>query len=529
MTDPRETVVYGAAGSEPDPVGGGGDLTDELVRTSTWTDEMVAAAGIPVVDVPFVTVGGGMGSLAMVDYLRVAGVAGHDIAVLSAEDAPYRQYAALCANSQIPPHERLRSDSGSTPDNIWGFPAYAIREAWRERTLRPLAHVLVEPVLRPYWTPRSGDVFDAVDREARRLGWWDSLRTGQVRMVRRRRAGGYVTILTRTGESGEISRVAFRSRYVHLAVGYPALRFLPDLEKYRETYRDYTRVVNAYEPHEHVYEALRAKPGVVMVRGAGIVASRILQRLIDDRDEAGAQTTIRHLFRTYRTTPKQDRRFGWGKQRVADGWAHQGFNVTKASWGGQHRDKLLEIDDPEQRAAFHEYVGGGAHTPVRRDWKEQLARGKAQDFYRQHVGEVEDVAPSEDGDAVVTAVRDSEGHLTHIPADYVIDCTGLIGHAREHRVLADLLDHGGAELNRGGRLVCDERHEVTGTASPPGKLYASGAASAGNFYAGVDSFLGLQYVAQRVCDDLAGQGFCSRIGPVRSTRQWWRWVRRQPP
>jgi hypothetical protein len=527
MTDPRETVVHGTSGSRSGPAGGG-DLTDELVATSTWTDEMVRAAGIPMVDVPFVTVGGGMGSLTMVDYLCIAGVAADDIAVLSAEDAPSRQYASLCANSQIPPHERLRSDSGSTPDNIWGFPAYALREAWHERTLRPLVHVLVEPVLRPYWTPRAGTMFAAVDREARRIGWWESLHTGQVRMVRRRWAGGYFTILTRSDESGRTTRVAFRSRYVHLAVGYPALRFLPDLEKYRETYGDYTRVVNAYEPHEHIYEALRAKPGVVMVRGAGIVASRILQRLIEDRDEAGAETTIRHLFRTYRTNPKSDRRFGWGKQRVADGWAHQGFNTTKAAWGGQHRHKLLRLD-PERRAEFHEYLSGGAHTPVRRDWKEQLARGKAEGFYRQHVGQVEEVVPGDDGQSVVTAVRDSEGHLTHIPADYVIDCTGLIGNAREHRVLADLLEHAGAELNRSGRLACDERHEVTGTASPPGRLYAAGAASDGNFYSGSDSFLGLQNVAQLICDDLAAEGFCHRIGPVRSTRQWFRWVRHRPP
>ena len=35
---------------------------------------MVAAAGIPVTDVPFVSVGGGIGSFVTVDYLRIAGV-----------------------------------------------------------------------------------------------------------------------------------------------------------------------------------------------------------------------------------------------------------------------------------------------------------------------------------------------------------------------------------------------------------------------------------------------------------------------
>src|SRR4051812_9729063 len=39
-----------------------GDLTDELLTTAVWTDDMVARAGIPIVDVPMVSIGGGIGS-----------------------------------------------------------------------------------------------------------------------------------------------------------------------------------------------------------------------------------------------------------------------------------------------------------------------------------------------------------------------------------------------------------------------------------------------------------------------------------
>ena len=53
----RPWLVFGASGY----VGG------YLVR-------YLAAAGIPVVDVPLVSVGGGLGSLAMVEFLRVAGL-----------------------------------------------------------------------------------------------------------------------------------------------------------------------------------------------------------------------------------------------------------------------------------------------------------------------------------------------------------------------------------------------------------------------------------------------------------------------
>ncbi len=56
-------------------------------------------------------------------------------------------------------------------------------------------------------------------------------------------------------------------------------------------------------------------------------------------------------------------------------------------------------------------------------------------------------------------------------------------------------------------------------------MYAVGSTTLGGYYAGVDSFLGLQYAALQVADDMARQGFCKRIGPVRSISQWWKWAR----
>jgi len=149
-----------------------GDLTTELLTRDFWTDGMLARAGIPVVDVPFVSVGGGIGSFVTVDYLRIAGVPADSVAVLTLLDKPWDTYEYLTRVSQIPRHERLRSDSASTPDCIWGFPGYALRESlsgrrWAER-LAPLFQVAVEPVLADYFTPRAGQVFDALEREHRR-------------------------------------------------------------------------------------------------------------------------------------------------------------------------------------------------------------------------------------------------------------------------------------------------------------------------------------------------------------------------
>ncbi len=512
------------AGATRRLAGEGGDLTDELIAQDWWDDAMVAAAGIPVRDVPLVTVGGGLGSFALVDYLRIAGVAPDQIAVLGINDQPWQTYAYLARNSQIPNHERLRSDAGSVMDNIWGFPSYAVREAFAAGSLRgfvaPLWQVMTEPILTDYYTPQAGQVYDSVDREAARIDWASMLHKGQVRMVRRRQGGGYYTILTPPAGTTPTKRVAFRSSYVHVAVGYPGVKFLDDLQDYRERHRDFSRVVNAYEPHDHVYDELRARPGTVVVRGSGIVGSRILQRLIDDRDQHGAETTIWHLFRTYVDGPQGDSVFA--RRPGKDGFAYQAFNFPKAAWGGQLRTDLLKLP-PEERPGFIRTTGG-TNTAPRRSWREQLDRGRGEGFYRTHVGSVESVEPGADG-TTITRIRSKDGGILELQANFIIDATGLEAGVREHRLLADLLDHGGARMNPVNRLDASPEFVLTGTESPPGKMYASGSITLGSYYSPVDSFLGLQYAALQIADDLARAGFARRIGPVRSVRQWWKWMR----
>src|SRR5205823_6198039 len=148
-----------------------------------------------------------------------------------------------------------------------------------------------------YWTPRAGQIFRSIDREMARVRWNEMAVKGQVRMSRRRWGGGYFTILTPAEGPSATKRIAFRSTYVHVSVGYAGFQLLDDLQRYRDTYNDYFRMVGAYEPHDNVYEELKRKPGVVVLRGSGIVAIRVLQRIYDDRKLHGAQTRVIHLFR----------------------------------------------------------------------------------------------------------------------------------------------------------------------------------------------------------------------------------------
>ncbi len=135
--------------------------------------------------------------------------------------------------------------------------------------------------------------------------------------------------------------------------------------------------------------------------------------------------------------------------------------------------------------------------------------------------------PGDDG-TVVTRVQSQDGSVLEVPAHFIIDATGLEANIREHRLLADMLDHSGAGLNPLGRLDVERSFEVRGTQSAPGTMYAVGTMTLGGYFAGVDTFLGLQYSALRVADDLAARGFVKKIGPLRSTSQWLKWARHKP-
>jgi hypothetical protein len=459
----------------------------------------------------------------MVDYLRIAGVPASSIRVLTFLDQPWQNYEYLTSVSQITRSRRLRSDSSSCPDNIWAFPSYALREAFAAQRPRdfaaPLWNVLTENVLCDYWTPKAGQMFLGMQREADRIDYWESVTPGQVLVTHRRTGGGYFTLVM--PRHGPERHLAYRSRFVHFAVGYPGLRFLDDLQDYRSSTGDHHRVVNAYEPHEHVYDELNRRGGTVLVRGGGIVASQILDRLISDRDHSGANTQIVHVLRTYVGGPHG--RSVFMRRPGGDGWAYQGFNWPKSTWGGQAKSRLAKLEG-EERADLLRAMGGTT-TAKRKRWQRQLQRGRAQGFYQVYAGEVDRVVPGPVG-TVVTHLKPMNGEPScELPANFVIDATGLVADISEHPVLADLLEHGGASRNVLGRLDVDRTFELRGCRNEPGRLYASGATTLGGYLAGVDTFLGLQIAALETCDDLARLGFCRRIGVVRSTAQWLRWLK----
>jgi hypothetical protein len=232
-------------------------------------------------------------------------------------------------------------------------------------------------------------------------------------------------------------------------------------------------------------------------------------------------------MRTPNSTGAQYQR---ARRAVDNHWEFQPYNWPKACWGGELR-KLLEDTDPGERAGLYE-SWGGTTTANRKDWRDIVEKGLREGWYQVRFGDVEGVDKDED-DRLITTIR-SHGSLseeTRLVADYIVDCTGLEASLSASPLLQDLVTHHGLALNPRGRLDVGNDFAVRGMENGDGRMYASGAMTLGGPYAPVDSFLGLQYSAQRSVYALCGHGSAglTALNPITSLGQWVRWARGAAP
>lgn len=534
LADEDASIVFDA--ESPGPVAVARNFPPALFDGPVVPVAALQQDGRPILEADYVAIGGGLGNFVWVDMLRIGGVPASRIAVLGLEPKPHSRYERLCINSQIPEHERLRSDSGSCPDNIWGWPGYAVREAWKETFRGSLGtaanavwKIFNEPTFATTYTPRSGEVFDSIDVEAARIGWDQMRHPARVRAIRKTDDGRYAIAYTVPTDEPDRERYAL-ARFAHVAVGYPGIRLLPDLQEYRQNTRDTTRVVNAYEEHEHVYDKLGASGGTVVLRGWGIVASRIIQTLWELRRDRGADIRVLHLTRSIVSEGHSFR----GSQRETDNnWEFQPFNWPKACWGGDLRF-LLEGAGPADRAELLK-LWGGTTTADREDWRQMVVQGLGEGWYQIREGVVDHVEPGP-GDTVRTVIvgKKTIQAQSQLDADFILDCTGLVSTIDSHPLLKDLVEHHGLSRNVQGRLDVANDFEIRGmrnAARGAGRIYAAGVATLGGPYAPVDSFLGLQYSAQRSIDAMerARAPYLRHLNVSRSLSQWIKWARRRSP
>ncbi len=488
----------------------------------------LSATGLPIDETVYLAVGGGLGSFAWVDHLVVHGVDARAITAIGLEDKPYSRYARLCAQSQIPLHERLRSNSDSCPDNLWGWPGYAVREVASSLVRGEFGNAFTrtwqifgEPTFSDTYTPRSGDVFRSIDREAARIGWAQIWRYGRVRAIRKTDDGRYVIAYSQSTPQNPSAHRLIVARFVQVAVGYPGIKLLPDLQKYREETGDFSKVVNAYEEHEQVYQGLLRHGGTVLVRGRGIVASRILQRLYELRQQ-NPRIGVLHLMRT---PVARGHRFGRAERTVIDHWEYQPFNWPKATWTGEMRFQLERASDQERDRLLNDW--GGTTTARRSDWVKIVDTGQREGWYQIRFGDVKQVRCGEGGKLVTTLV--GKGLIqdeTDLKADYIVDCTGLEATVDAHPLLKDLVEHHGLRKGPKGRLRVENDFAVTGMENGQGQIYAAGAMTLGGPMAAADSFLGLQFAALASVQALARRRApgVHRLNVITSPIQWIKWA-----
>jgi pSer/pThr/pTyr-binding forkhead associated (FHA) protein len=509
----------------------------------------IHGSGHNVEEVGFLAIGGGLGSFTWVDHLRVYGADVSDIRVVGIDPICYRNYQRYCGNSQIPDHERLRSNSQSTPDNIWGFPGYASRETLsnlargRVGGLKYVYQVFGEPTVAESFTPRAGLVFASLEREMTRIGWRDMFLRARAISLRMTDDGRYALALREIeGSNSRDQRERFIiARQVHVATGYPTTRFVEDFRVFYAQNHEHRRyVANAYQQHDHIYQECEAtrEPRFVVVRGRGIVASRIIQRISEAR-KVNPNIGLIHSIRS-RLDDNDGAKWGRARRVARNNVELQPFNWPKSCWTGDLR-REYEAKGLKGRSELNLGLGGTT-TADRTDWQRLVTGGAKEGWYRPVFGNISGISPRDDG--VTIDVRTTDGHTEKINAHYLVDCTGLIGDILRSPFLADLVGaynlprsaviregRDGKESRTAAGLYVSDAFEIESLRNGEGRVWASGTITTGGPYLAVDSFLGLQYAAYRSVEAMTREGTkgIRRLGALRSTGQWARWCLNASP
>ena len=186
---------------------------------------------------------------------------------------------------------------------------------------------------------------------------------------------------------------------------------------------------------------------------------------MDDRLLHGAQTKIVHLFRTYidGTERRQHGRPRRLKTASSCDAAAPTAGPTRASTTRSRCGAASSSSRcASSRARSAPSSTSGWAAPTRRTasyWQKQMKQGRQEGWYQLVVGTVDKMQPQRRPD------RQPRPHRRRasvpVEVDFIIDCTGLEADIAEHRLLADLLEHGGAGRNPLGRLDVERNFEVT--------------------------------------------------------------------
>lgn len=543
-TEPQYTfIVKGQIKTDP-----GSDvvLHQQLYKGQEIVDfAMIKDSAFLRFEKEFLAIGGGLGSFTWVDHLRVFGAKQERIGVIGEDAGCYTNCQRYLRASQFLFDDRLRSNSGSTPDNLWGFPGYALREAFsvvrtgKRGELKGIFEVFCEPALGTNYAPRASAVFASLDKEMERIGWKRMFRPGIVLAVRKTNDGRYAVFFKNLDGSADPVTEGQHSiaiaNHIHVATGYPSVNFASVLAEFRNSNRSHSRyVVNAYEDHQNVYDNVaKGNCGAVIVLGEGFLASRILERLAKTISTSEVSATIVHVMRAEKDS-HSGARHGKARRAVLNDFEVQPFDWPKACWGGELRVQLEALPQDLRAKAFAAL--GSATIPSRYGWMEIIERGIQEGWYSRIYGSIVALEPTGFG-VKAKIIQSGDGSQSgKIDASYILDCSELVGDVKNSHFLSDLVATYALEQNRkltgggGGGISVSRDFEIEGMRNGSGRVYASGQICNGGYYGPVDTFMGLQFAALRSVDQLSSvSGSMRSIGPMRSFLAWIKWCMGRAP
>jgi len=479
-------------------------------------------SGIALEKKMFVSLGGGIGSFCWVDSLRIHAVAAADIAVIAHHGRPYQQFKQYCDRSGLSPQDRLRSDSGARPDNFWGFPGYAVDEWWDNlrhgqwhAAGKVAWQIFTEPLLADFYTPTAGRLYASIEREMQRIDWESMVRPGSALFIRQLNDDGYAIFYRTPGRQVRI----MLAKIVHLALGHTVKQanYLPTKAP--------DQVLSGYNLQADFFRCVEETQASVMVVGRGIVAARIIERLLPKAAQQPERAII-SLFRSPLGETADSRQI---EQASFAGWRLQPFNWPRSTFGGPLMETLQSVPPTARRQLAKTW--SAASTPPRTQWLRELQKAAVARRYRTLYGQIAHIEQQGARLAIqITPSPPATSDAVTIQADYLVDCSGFDDQVAHHFIYTDLMTTYQLPTTPAGSLQVNAYFEIETLSSNAGKIIVSGSGAAGNHYGPVDSFLGHQYAAVKTIESLSTLPW-TKLRPlnlVRSLRGWLQWILNRP-
>lgn len=447
-----------------------------------------------ITETKYVTIGGGIGSFVFVDYLRIVGIPHSQIAVITDSKKPYEQFRNYCENSGIGPNDRIRSDSSGRPDNIWGFPGFAVSEAIEElrwgnlfKSFSLFYQIFTEPILRDFYSPKSSLLFNSMDRESKRINW-DSMKLPGKALFIRKTTDDRLVIFVEEGK--KISAVI--ANFLHLSLGHKGKRSKLPQNK---------RISFIYEDHDDLINDLKNNGGKIVILGRGIAAARIIEKLLNfNKDNL-------EVISLFRDEESKDSDFRKIKRANFNGWKLQYFNWPRSAFGGSLSSK---------KQSFH--IWSTPTTPPRREWISLLNKSLQNGLYKIEIGDIQKITETHLGLLIEIS---KENLLRELHAQYIIDCTGFDDSIFSNELYSDLQKTYRLPLTTVNGFEVNNSFEIEKLKSENSRVFITGTSASGNHYGPVDSFFGQGFASYKIVESI---GLFKKFNFIDSIFAWGKWI-----